>query len=181
MVEHDPVENIFIKNRSKLIRYAEKFVERDVAEDIIQEAFIRVNRRHNTRPITSPTAFISQTVYHSAMDHQRKSVYRKHIRLENPTSPDKAHKPIDIPDRDPSPEDQAIHQETSHQLILAIKQLPAKQRTAIVYFYLKGFSYPESADAMNIPLNTLKTNILRGIQKLHKDPNLIRMFNDATG
>lgn len=180
MVENNPVENIFIKKRSNLIRYAAKFVSQDTAEDIVQDAYVKVARRHADQPITSPTAFTSRTVYNSAIDHLRRDAYRRSTSLEQTLDPtDNSLSLIDtIADPDYSPEDRAIQNETFFQLIDAIGELPVKQRNAVTYFYLKGFSYPESAAAMDIPVATFKINLFRAIEKLRKNPNLIRMITE---
>jgi RNA polymerase sigma-70 factor (ECF subfamily) len=48
----------------------------------------------------------------------------------------------------------------------ALARLPDAERTAVVLCYACGFSHPEAAELMKLPLGTLKTYVLRGRQKL---------------
>ena len=48
----------------------------------------------------------------------------------------------------------------------AMQQLGAAQRDAVHFALQRGFSHPEIADIMGIPIGTVKTHILRGRQKL---------------
>ena len=48
----------------------------------------------------------------------------------------------------------------------AIRRLPPPQRTAVVLRYVQDFSYEEIAEAMDIPLNTVKSHLFRARKKL---------------
>jgi len=50
----------------------------------------------------------------------------------------------------------------------ALKILKANEKAAIILHYDKGFSHTEIAKIMDMPLGTVKTNILRAKEKLKK-------------
>ena len=50
----------------------------------------------------------------------------------------------------------------------AMKGLTAAERAAIVLCYQNGLSHDEAAQALDCPLGTVKTNILRGKEKLRR-------------
>lgn len=50
----------------------------------------------------------------------------------------------------------------------ALKILNDNEKTSIILHYEKGFSHSEIAKIMNMPLGTIKTNILRAKDKLRK-------------
>ena len=50
----------------------------------------------------------------------------------------------------------------------AMKNLNAAERAAIILCCQNGLSHEEAADALNCPLGTIKTNVLRGKEKLRK-------------
>ena len=50
----------------------------------------------------------------------------------------------------------------------ALKILKENEKVAILLHYDKGYSHNEIAKIMDIPLGTVKTNILRGKEKLKK-------------
>jgi RNA polymerase sigma-70 factor (ECF subfamily) len=63
------------------------------------------------------------------------------------------------------------HMETSvdYKLALqAIKKLPADQQEAVVLFEISGFSIQEIADIQNTNINTVKTRLSRGREKLRE-------------
>lgn len=54
-------------------------------------------------------------------------------------------------------------------LLRALKRLDGKTRTPVTMCYLLGYSYREIADAMKIPLGTVKSRISNGIKLLRKE------------
>ena len=51
-------------------------------------------------------------------------------------------------------------------LYMALEQLPPKERTAILLFYLKGYSIREIADIVNVTEDAVKKQLSRGRDKL---------------
>jgi RNA polymerase sigma-70 factor (ECF subfamily) len=49
---------------------------------------------------------------------------------------------------------------------VALRQLTPAQRDAVHFSLQRGFSHPEIADIMDLPIGTVKTHVLRGRQKL---------------
>src|SRR5207247_408105 len=56
--------------------------------------------------------------------------------------------------------------ELRQDLTDAIAALPFKYRTAVVLRLVVGLDYVEAAQTLGIPLNTFKSNLLRGIRLL---------------
>lgn len=50
----------------------------------------------------------------------------------------------------------------------AMQQLSAAQRDAVHFSLARGFSHPEIAEIMGLPIGTVKTHVLRGRQKLQE-------------
>ena len=55
-----------------------------------------------------------------------------------------------------------------HDLMHALSLLPLHERTAIVLCCQNGLSHDEAARVLEIPLGTVKTNVLRGREKLKR-------------
>jgi RNA polymerase sigma-70 factor (ECF subfamily) len=55
-----------------------------------------------------------------------------------------------------------------HDLMHALSLLPLNERTAVVLCCQNGLSHEEAARVLNIPLGTVKTNVLRGREKLKR-------------
>jgi RNA polymerase sigma-70 factor (ECF subfamily) len=58
--------------------------------------------------------------------------------------------------------------ELRRTLAAAIEQLPFKYRAAIVLRFVIGLDYTEAAVAMDVPLNTYKSHLLRGTRMLRE-------------
>ncbi len=55
-----------------------------------------------------------------------------------------------------------------HDLMHALQLLPLHERSAILLCCQNGLSHDEAARVLDIPLGTVKTNVLRGREKLKK-------------
>ena len=67
-------------------------------------------------------------------------------------------------EQDPSTVDPALRQDLMH----ALQLLPLHERTAVVLCCQNGLSHDEASRVLDIPLGTVKTNVLRGREKLKK-------------
>ncbi|MDQ6624083.1 MAG: sigma-70 family RNA polymerase sigma factor [Verrucomicrobiota bacterium] len=67
-------------------------------------------------------------------------------------------------EQDPSTVDPALRQD----LAQALQLLPLHERTAVVLCCQNGLSHDEASRVLEIPLGTVKTNVLRGREKLKK-------------
>lgn len=67
-------------------------------------------------------------------------------------------------EQDPSTVDAALRHDLAH----ALQTLPLHERTAVVLCCQNGLSHDEAARILDIPLGTVKTNVLRGREKLKK-------------
>lgn len=65
---------------------------------------------------------------------------------------------------DPQTTDPAL----KHDLMHALQLLPLPERSAILLCCQNGLSHDEAARVLDIPLGTVKTNVLRGREKLKK-------------
>jgi len=48
----------------------------------------------------------------------------------------------------------------------ALNQLPSAERMAVTLCFGAGFSHTEAAEALNLPLGTVKSHVKRGLEKL---------------
>jgi RNA polymerase sigma factor (sigma-70 family) len=67
-------------------------------------------------------------------------------------------------ERDPQVVDPALRQDLMHALNL----LPLHERSAVLLCCQNGLSHEEAARVLDIPLGTVKTNVLRGREKLKR-------------
>jgi RNA polymerase sigma-70 factor (ECF subfamily) len=63
---------------------------------------------------------------------------------------------------------QTVDSGLRHDLMHALSLLPLHERTAVVLCCQNGLSHDEAARVLDIPLGTVKTNVLRGREKLKR-------------
>ena len=63
---------------------------------------------------------------------------------------------------------QVVDPGLKHDLMHALSLLPLHERTAVVLCCQNGLSHDEASRVLDIPLGTVKTNVLRGREKLKR-------------
>ncbi|MBN1934398.1 MAG: sigma-70 family RNA polymerase sigma factor [Anaerolineae bacterium] len=128
------------------------------AEDVAQLTFIRIWEKLGTyRPDGSFRGWLCRIAANLTVDTLRK---------QKPTA--------DIDDlalADPGqgPERATVQQERAAAVRAALMRLPTHTRAALVLREYEGFSYHEIADALNVPLGTVKSRINDARRRLQED------------
>ena len=127
--------------------------DRDAAADCAQEAFVRAYRAlHQFDPAYPFGPWLYRIVTNTSLNH----VQRWHAH-ETPVE--------DFPEivePGPSgPEGSAIRREEVAEVLAAMAELPPRYRAALTLRHLQELSYQEVADALGLPLGTVKTHLHR--------------------
>jgi RNA polymerase sigma-70 factor, ECF subfamily len=69
---------------------------------------------------------------------------------------------------DEQPEALAMHAAGWRQLELALDELPARYKTAVILRHVQGLSYTEAAEVLDQPLGTTKSDVHRGLRLLRE-------------
>lgn len=126
----------------------------ELADDLAQETFIRAYK--NIRSFRGEAKFstwLYRIAYNVFRDDARK---RKEL-----VGIDEAQLAAQA---DPQTVDPGLRQD----LMSALNKLPLHERSAIVLCCQNGLSHEEASRVLDIPLGTVKTNVLRGREKLKK-------------
>ena len=67
---------------------------------------------------------------------------------------------------------------TDEEIKTAIERLPERIRSPFVLYELQGLKYKEISKILDIPLNTVKVNIMRARKQLQKD---LKNYADERG
>ena len=125
-----------------------------LADDLAQETFLRVYK--NLRSFRWEARFstwLYRIAYNCFREHARK---RKELVGIDEEQLEREHDP------------QAVDPALRHDLMHALSLLPLHERTAVVLCCQNGLSHDEAARVLEIPLGTVKTNVLRGREKLKR-------------
>lgn len=125
-----------------------------LADDLAQETFLRAYK--NIRSFRGESKF-STWLYRIAYNCFREDA-RKRKEL---VGVDEARWQAEL---DPQSVDAGLR----HDLNNALNLLPLHERSAVLLCCQQGLSHDEAARVLDIPLGTVKTNVLRGREKLKK-------------
>ncbi len=125
-----------------------------LADDLAQEAFLRAYK--NIRSFRGEAKF-STWLYRIAYNCFREDARRR----KELVGIEEARWEREL---DPQTTDPALR----HDLMHALSLLPLHERTAILLCCQNGLSHEEAARVLDIPLGTVKTNVLRGREKLKR-------------
>lgn len=147
---------LYAEHARSLVGLARAFVDhRDAAEDIVQEAFIRMARSlHRLRDPSRAAAYLRSIVLNLARDHNRRGMLSLRHR-------------IPAEDLDPAGVDETIAaNDERRRLIEHVRALPRRQRDCVALRYLLDLSVREIAETLDISENSVKTHLKRGLAAL---------------
>jgi len=142
------------------------------AADMTQEAFIRLMRSLGTyRAETKFTTWLYRLVTNIYLDGLRRRG-RPVDSLDEPSSgqlgedAQTSGERLADTDRWTQPEQELELRESATEVRTALASLPAAQRLALTLHYFEDQRYEDIADVMGLPLNTVKSHIRRGKERL---------------
>lgn len=128
--------------------------DRDEAEDVLQELFVKLWRQANKYSGEgSAWGWICVMTRHAALDRLRKLKSRPHISSEQNEG---------IMD-DLFEECDGVN---SHSVNHCLNQLKVDMRKSVFYAYVHGYSHSELANKLSVPLGTVKAWVRRGLLEL---------------
>jgi RNA polymerase sigma-70 factor (sigma-E family) len=149
------VADMFRAEGASLVRLARLFVDdRNAAEDLVQEAFIRLAR--SARRIEDPTrapAYLRSIVLNLARDHNRRGLVS--LRHRSP-----------IVEVQAGVEDQLAVRDDQRQVLDALRELPSRQRACLVLRYYDELGIDDIAATLGVSRNSVKTHLQRGLAAL---------------
>jgi RNA polymerase sigma-70 factor (sigma-E family) len=151
------VATMFAEQAASLVRLARVFCDdRNAAEDLVQEAFIRLHRSAGSiRDLGRAPAFLRSIVINLARDHNRRGLMslRHRASAEPPPPPSE-------------PDELAVHDEDTEAVLSALRSLPDRQRACLVLHYYEELSIAEVAETLHISANSVKTHCRRALAAL---------------
>jgi len=151
------VIDLFRQEASSLVRLTRLFVDdRNAAEDLVQEAFIRLARSgHRIRDPAKAPAYLRSIVLNLARDHNRRGLMslRHHLPQDDQGAID----------------DELTLRDDQQRVIDALRELPHRQRDCIVLRYYDDLGIDDIASTLGISRNSVKTHLGRALDRLEHD------------
>lgn len=154
------VVELFRSEGRSLVRLARLFVDdRDAAEDIVQEAFLRL-ARHAGRidAMDRAPAYLRSIVLNLARDHNRRGLVSLRHRAT-------LGREVDVVE---DAADQLARNEGNREVLEAVRQLPTRQRDCITLKYFEELSIEQIAKTLGLSVNSVKTHLQRAMTALDR-------------
>jgi len=137
--------------------------QRELAEEVVQEAFINIWRSASEYEctISTPMTWMSAIVKNRTFDYLRQQKRQTGRETEWSETLD-----AELANETPGPYESMVLIQRSRYLAACMSRLGANQRRALELAYLRDLSHLEVAQEMNVPLGTVKSWIRRGVEAL---------------
>jgi RNA polymerase sigma-70 factor (ECF subfamily) len=148
--------------------------DRSTAEDVVQEVFLAAFKAIDRfEPKPSLAAWLNRITVRVAGRAANRQAGRPSASLDliSESSDDVGGSVAALIDLDPSSDPQLAVEtaELRRAVDLAVGRLPFKYRAAVTLRFVMGLDYAEAAAALDVPLNTFKSHLLRGTRMLRED------------
>ncbi|MGD8329425.1 MAG: sigma-70 family RNA polymerase sigma factor [Acidobacteriota bacterium] len=148
------------------------------AVDLSQDVFLKAySALESYRPQYPFPAWLFRIARNAAIDEIRKRRLST-VSLDAPMEFDDGSTPREVESSGLDPEDSYLGLEFANRISAAIDELPEKYREPIVLRHAGGLSYDEIAEAMELPIGTVKTRIFRARDALRQ--SLGDLFDDES-
>ena len=149
--------------------------DHQVAEDLLQDAFLSIWRRATSYSpqMGAARSWLISILHHRTIDYLRRARRRSTIQevlLED----------LELDESTASPDvwDETWRSVKSSHVRAALMKIPTEQRLVIELAYFQGWTHTEIAEGTQIPLGTVKARMRLGLS--HLKQVLIRMGMDET-
>lgn len=153
------VIELFEREATSLVRLARIFTDdKNAAEDLVQEAFIRLYRSADRiEDHTKSAAYLRSIVLNLTRDHNRRGLLSlRHLQsVEPPGHPDR-------------PDDTVVRTESQAEVIDALLSLSMRQRQCLVLRFYFDLSEHEIGSTLGISSNSVKTHCRRGMASMRE-------------
>jgi RNA polymerase sigma-70 factor (sigma-E family) len=153
-----PITELYHSHRLRLVRLAILMVDDlPTAEDIVQDAFAALYRRHGSEltSLDDPHAYLTTAVMNTARSALRR---RRSARGYVPPRPENA-----------APADEQVLLRDSHrQVLAALRRLSARQRQVLVLRYWSHLTEVEIAETLAVSRGTVKSTASDALAALRR-------------
>lgn len=136
------------------------------AEDVLQEVLLRTWQNIGKFKFYAAKSWMMRTTHNLCIDYLRRN---KKLNYNEIQIDEEYHERIADMELSGNPEKLTDKIITDETIKSAIENLPEKIRSPFVLYEIQGFKYKEISNVLDIPLNTVRVNILRARKQLQNE------------
>jgi RNA polymerase sigma-70 factor, ECF subfamily len=158
--------------RTPLVNFLYRMVRnREQAEDLAQEVFIRVYRaREDYVPSAKFTTWLFRIATNLALNSVRDTRHqRMEVSLDAPVTVDAEdgdERPLDVAEKNPNIEEHLVQEAQKDMIRKSIDKLPEKQRAAVLLHKYQELDYGEISKILECSESALKSLLFRAYETL---------------
>jgi len=157
------LESLIRRYRNELLHFLIRFLgSRAAAEDVFQDTFLQIHLSADTFDVERRfKPWLFTIAANKARDYHRKHTKRQGLSLSANVGEDEERGDfVDLLDADlPTPESPIVDSERSRLVKDVVDDLPAHLREILLLSYFQRMSYTQIAEALEIPLGTVKSRL----------------------
>ena len=156
-------DTLISKHEKRAYQYAFRLTSNsDEAADIVSEAFVRVfGALGNFRGGSAFTTWLYRILTNCYLDHRKRDRNKQTVSLEQSLQTDSGDVQRQIVDDADGPEAIAEREARESTIQEALKDLPDYQQAMLVMYHVEMLSYEQIAEALDLPLGTVKSRLNR--------------------
>lgn len=150
------IDMLYLAHQQTLVNLLRRMVGcHQTAEDLAQEAYLKVSGAAKTQTITYPQPFLYQTAKNLALDYLRKQKVRAKNIDEQTDDLDYQQ----IADQAPTPDQATQTGQELDELLSILAQQPERRREMLILNKIHGWKYAEIADHFGVSKSAVEKNI----------------------
>jgi RNA polymerase sigma-70 factor, ECF subfamily len=138
-------------------------------QDLAQEVFVRVfARRKDYVPSGRFSTWLWRIALNLCHDELRRVQRRAEFSLEGAAEQEDGNAALDLPSREPWPDDAAAAGEQGEWVRRALRQLPEPYRTVLVLRHYEDLKFREIAEVLEVPEGTVKSRMAEALTQMNR-------------
>lgn len=156
-------EEIFRRHHSRIYTYLARRVGTDPAADLASEVFLIAFRKRRSFRVgaTDAAPWLFGIASNLAKQQARRVSHRTNAHVRSAAEPSPRPYPGDAEDID-----RLLAQQQQHRLNVALGRLSSRDREVFLLLALASLSYAEIAEAVGVPIGTVRSRLNRARQQL---------------
>jgi len=161
--DHSAFDALITKHQARAYQYAYRLArDAEEASDVVAEAFVRVYRALcNFKGESAFTTWLYRILTNCYLDMRKKEKSRPSTSLEAALHTDDGELERQIEDPNRTPHEEAERTERERTIEGAVERLPEYQKAMIMMYHVDMLSYEEIAQALELPIGTVKSRLNR--------------------
>lgn len=166
-------EDVVRENTGWLLTFVRQSVgKREIAEDLVQETFLKAYRRYDDYEESGKLRGWLKTIARNTLKnyYAAPEPLNVSLSLNAESTEDGEGSFFDLlPDSGPTPEEALLHKELVERVMQVLASMPPPQRMVLTYRYIDGLTVEQTALRMGIPQGSVKSSTYYALQTMRKE------------